>query len=209
MTDFASKILLYGASGHGKVIIECAESNAIKVNGIFDDNSQAEKLLNCPIVGSYDSKKYPELPLIISIGNNLIRKQVSQKVTHRPFTTIHTSAVISPSSLIGEGSVILHGSIVQASAKIGKHCIINTGATIDHDCAIEDFVHVSPQATLCGNVKIGEGTHIGAGATVIQGINIGKWATIGAGAVVVEDIPDYAIAVGCPAKIIKYQKQAV
>ena len=47
---------------------------------------------------------------------------------------------------------------------------------------------------------------IGIGAVIIQGIKIGKWAIIGAGAVIANDIPDYAMVVGVPGKIIKYLK---
>jgi len=57
---------------------------------------------------------------------------------------------------------------------------------------------------LAGNVEVGEGTHVGIGASVIQGVKIGKWATIGAGAVVIKDVPDFAVVVGSPARIIKY-----
>jgi acetyltransferase EpsM len=78
---------------------------------------------------------------------------------------------------------------------------------VDHDCVVGDYTHVSPNATLCGDVHLGEGTHFGAGATAIQGVRIGKWCTIGAGAVVISDIPDYATAVGCPARVIKINEQ--
>jgi acetyltransferase EpsM len=60
---------------------------------------------------------------------------------------------------------------------------------------------------LAGNVTIGEGSHVGIGATVIQGITIGKWVTIGAGTVIIKDIPDYAVVVGNPGKIIKYNNE--
>ena len=53
---------------------------------------------------------------------------------------------------------------------------------------------------------VGEGTQIGINATIRQGINIGKWATIGAGAVIVKDVPDYAVVVGNPGKIIRYNQ---
>ena len=75
---------------------------------------------------------------------------------------------------------------------------------MEHDCKISDFAHISPNAALAGNVEVGEGTHVGIGASVIQGIKIGKWATIGAGAVVIKDVPDFAVVVGSPARIIKY-----
>ena len=95
-------------------------------------------------------------------------------------------------------------AIINPSVSIGKHCIINSGTIIEHDCKIEDFVHICPGASLAGGVEVGEGSMVGIGSTVIQGIKIGKWATIGAGTVIVEDVPDFAVVVGVPGKIIKY-----
>ena len=66
---------------------------------------------------------------------------------------------------------------------------------------------MSPNVSLAGNVTIGEGSHIGIGSCVIQGIKIGKWATIGAGAVIIKDVPDYAVVVGNPGTIIKFNKE--
>ena len=54
-------------------------------------------------------------------------------------------------------------------------------------------------------ITIGNDVFIGANVTILDGITIGDGAIIGAGAVVTKDIPDYAIAVGCPIKIIKYR----
>lgn len=207
MKSYTQDVLLYGASGHCKVIIDCLDSVNIGVKGIFDDNSKQKTLFSIPVIDSYDKNKYSDLPVIISIGNNLIRKKVSKKIEHLFTTIIHSSASISPSAVLNNGSVIIHGAIVQSSTIIGKHCIINTAATVDHDCNLKDFVHISPNSTLCGNISVGEGAHIGAGATIIQGLNIGKWATVGAGAVVINDVPDYAVVVGCPARIIRFNKK--
>ena len=93
--------------------------------------------------------------------------------------------------------------VVNADVTIGKHCILNSGSIIEHDCVLSDYVHISPNASLAGNVSVGEGTQIGIGASVIQGITIGKWVTIGAGAVIIEDVPDFAVVVGNPGRVIK------
>ncbi len=196
-------MLLYGGSGHAKVIIDCMYAMGKEVHGIFDDNPALKALLDVNVVGTYQSSFLPEVPLVIAIGNNQIRQKVAQVIQHSFGLVHHPSALISTFARVEVGTVVFHNAIVQAGAVVGKHCIINTAASVDHDCELGDFVHISPNAALCGNVKVGEGTHIGTGASVIPGVKIGKWCTIGAGAVVIKDIPDYAVAVGVPARIIK------
>lgn len=192
-------MILYGASGHGKVIIDILEANGIRIDFVVDDNSDISELLDYEVhrnIGMYDEA-------IISIGSSVIRKQVvSQLTVNRYLKAIHPTAIISPRATIAEGTVVMQGAIIQTCANIGKHCIINTGASVDHDCKLADFVHVAPHATVAGNVEIGEGSWIGAGAVVKQGIKIGDWCMIGAGAVVVKDVPDNATVVGIPAKDI-------
>ena len=201
-------MIVYGASGHGKVIIEILEHIREPHIEIWDD---AEK----PPVWEYPVKRPSAagivIPgkMVISIGVNATRKKVAErfKDTAAFGTAIHSSTNISKRAIIGEGTVVMAGVTVNADTIIGKHCIINTSASIDHDCVLGDYVHISPNATLSGDVQVGEGTHIGSGASVIQGIRIGKWCTIGAGAVVIKDIPDHATAVGNPARVIKVKQQ--
>ncbi len=196
-------MLLYGASGHAKVIIDCLSSKDKEINGIFDDNTDLVSLNGYDVYNGYDENLNPEDELIIAIGENIIRKRIAQKVIHKFGKASHVSSVISPSSEIGPGTVIMHNAVVQPGARIGKHCIINTSSSVDHDCRIEDFVHISPKVTLCGGVQIGEGVHIGAGATVIPNVSIGKWCVVGAGAVITQNLPDYSLVVGVPGKVIR------
>lgn len=192
-------MIIFGASGHGKVISSIFEK---EVNFFFDDDSSITKFVNREVL-TYDSALKQDEKIIVAIGNNHIRKKVVDRVKHNFGTAIHSTAVVDRSVLIGDGSQLVHNSIIQAGTIIGEHCIINTGASIDHDCTIGDFCHIAPGATLCGNVTIGEGTLIGAGSTIIPGIKIGQWCTIGAGTVVINDVPDNAMVVGNPGKIIK------
>jgi sugar O-acyltransferase (sialic acid O-acetyltransferase NeuD family) len=195
---------LYGASGHAKVIIDILQSMGVPVQGLFDDNPDLKELCGIRVLGKFKQGHELEEPLIISIGNNRIRASIAQQLRVKYGQAISNTAILSPSASVGEGTVVMQGAILQAEARVGKHVIINTGAKVDHDCVVEDFAHVSPGAVLCGNVSVGEGTWIGAGAVVIPGVKIGKWCQIGAGAVVIRDIPDNAVAVGNPGKIIKY-----
>lgn len=199
---------LFGASGHAKVIIDILNASKVRIDGLFDDDPNCQSLKKIPFVGAYSNFQDKVDSLIISIGDNSIRKRIVESIQKTEFgIAIHPSAIISDDVTIGDGTAIMHGAIIQSSVTIGNHCIINTAASIDHDCIIEDYVHISPNSTLCGNVNIEEGAQVGAGAVIIPGRKIGRWAVVGAGAVVIRDVPDFAIVVGNPAKVIKINNQ--
>lgn len=191
---------LYGASGHGKVIKEIADACGVKVEGFVDDNPETNEVQGLPVLHTANGAD----EILISIGENHLRKRIAESLSC-PIASalIHPQSVVSTSSHLGNGTVVMAGAVINAETRIGRHCIINTGATIDHECLMKDYVHVSPHATLCGNVTVGEGAWVGAGAVVIPGIHIGAWSVIGAGSVVVEDIPDGCMAYGNPCRIIK------
>ena len=190
---------LYGASGHAKVIIDILEANQIKIDGLIDDNPEVNELLGYPVF----HKRNDLSPLIISIGNNQVRKMIAEKLHVEFGIAIHPSAIISSSAKIGEGTVVMPGCIINANAVIGRHCIINTGVTIDHECVIDDFCHIAPGVNISGCTTVGEGTWVGVGSCVIQCLHIGKNCMIGAGSVVVKDIPDSVVAFGNPCRVRK------
>jgi sugar O-acyltransferase (sialic acid O-acetyltransferase NeuD family) len=203
--SLTDRILLYGASGHAKVICEILESQRRIPYGLIDDNPLVTSLLDYTVYNTFQHAAVkPDDQFIISIGNNRIRKIVAQKLSGVTFTNaIHPSAVISSRSSIGQGTVVMSNVSVNVHSTIGEHVILNTNCSIDHDCVVEAFVHISPKVALAGNVQVGEGTQIGIGASVKQNIRIGKWVMIGAGAVIIRDVPDYAVVVGNPGRIIK------
>ncbi|MEI7581207.1 acetyltransferase [Runella sp.] len=196
-------MLLYGASGHAKVIISCLQANEVSVKGIFDDDLSKKELGLIPVVGSYRPDYEPQKQLIISIGANHIRQKVAAFIQHRFGKVIHPAALLDESVKVGEGSVVLHRAVLQADVQVGRHVIINTSASVDHECIIEDFSHIAPGAILCGNVRVGEGTIIGAGTIVTPNLTIGKHCLIAAGSVITKNIPDFAIVRGNPGRIIK------
>ena len=195
---------LYGASGHGKVVVDILKSKNIIISGILDDNPKIEFMSNIPVLKFVETKISSDNEIIISIGDNRIRKKIASNLNTSFFTALHASSIISEYATIKKGSVVMAGVIINSSVKIGEHCIINSGAIIEHDCEIGNYCHISPNASLAGNVNVGEGTHIGIGACIIQGVKIGKWVTIGAGSVIINDIPDFAVVVGNPGKTIKF-----
>jgi sugar O-acyltransferase (sialic acid O-acetyltransferase NeuD family) len=171
------------------------------VSYFIDDNSELEYFLDYKV--KRPNLEYEKVQLLITIGDNEIRKKVANSLIADFGIFISKEASICSDTVIGVGSQIIKGAILQPSVVVGDHTIINTKCSVDHDCVLGNFCHVAPGTTICGDVSVGNGTFIGAGATVIQGITIGHNVTIGAGAVVINDIPDNAVAVGNPAKVIK------
>lgn len=200
-------MFLYGAGGHARVVIDIILSSTdYKIDGIYDDSPSEKTIHNIPIFSLFPEENTKN-DIVISVGNNKIRKKITESLKANYLTVIHSKAVISKLDVeIGEGTVIMANAVINPNSTIGNHCIINTAAVVEHDCKIEDFVHISPNAALAGNVTIGEGTQVGLGANVIPGVNIGKWCVIGAGSTVIADIPDFSVVVGCPAKFIKSNK---
>lgn len=198
------KMYLYGASGHSKVIIDILKAHAIEVKVVFDDAPSVTSIYGVPVLVPSAEDFKTQDSVIISIGNNAVRKKIAERLDMIFPSAIHPTAFVSEKTEIGPGTVIMPNAVVNAFASIGNHCIINSGAVIEHDCVLGNFVHVSPNAALAGDVILEEGCHVGIGASVVQGVRIGKWATVGAGAVIITDVPDYAVVVGNPGKVKKY-----
>ena len=201
------QVWLYGVSGHALVILDTLNDLGVTVLGCFDDapnrSPDSSLKLHPGIKLAAGEFSRPPEAMLISIGSSKVRKMLANQLNGPFATVVHPSAIVSNTAEIGQGTVVFHSAVIQTRSKIGRHVIINTGASVDHENVIEDYVSVSPRATLCGNVHVGEGAFIGCGANIIQGIRIGKWATIGAGAVVIQDVPDYALVVGNPGRIVR------
>lgn len=196
------KLVIIGASGHGKVLLDIALKDGYEVVGFLDDNEKAQPVLGYPVLGrTADLVKYQaDCSFVIAIGANHIRERIASQYEVTWATLIHPAAVIGMDVEIGEGTVVMANAVINPSARIGKHCIINTGAVVEHDNQLEDYVHLSPKAVLAGTVAVGRRSQIGAGACVRNNLTITADVLVGAGAAVVKDIDEAGIYTGVPAR---------
>lgn len=204
---YKKKLIIIGAGGHGKVIVDIA----IKMKkwdciSFLDDDIENKTVSDFLVLGPIqEAYKYKEsAEFIIAIGNNKLREKIYNRLKKEGFaitTLIHPSTTIGIHSDIDEGSVIMAGVVINPFCKIGKGVIINTSASIDHDCTVGDFVHISPGVHVAGTSIIRNRTWLGIGSCVVNDISICEDTIVGAGAVVIGDILKPGIYLGIPAKI--------
>ncbi len=197
-----NRLIIIGASGHGKVVADIAQLNGYDDIVFLDDDENIKECAGYPIVGK--STEAPVGDVFIAIGNGKIRKRIMGFYRDRQQPVlIHPNAVVAKSVIIGKGSVVMAGAVINSGTQIGCGTIINTCSSIDHDCIIGDFVHIAVGTHLCGTIKVGELSWIGAGAIVINNINICSNVIIGAGAVVIDDVEQEGTYVGVPIRKLK------
>lgn len=197
------KLVIIGASGHGKVIADIARKNGYEEIVFLDDNESVYECGEYPVIGKSSEIEMIDADVIVGIGNAGVRKQIQESISkERMVTLVHPDAVVGEDIAIGVGTVIMAGAVINPGANIGKGCIINTCSSVDHDCEVGDYVHIAVGSHLCGNVTIGDKTWIGAGAIVSNNISICPNCMIGAGAAVVNDIQESGTYVGVPVRKI-------
>ena len=215
MNESYQKVVIFGSSGHAKVVIDILQKNkSFEIIGLIDSFvSKGNKTLGIPVLGDEDylpalCTEYPTLKGIIAIGDNWVRKTMYDKIISRCpnfefVSAIHPTATIGAGVVIKDGSVLTAHAIVNADARIGRFCILNTKSSLGHESTMRDFSSLAPGVTIGGNVSIGAYSAISLGVNVIQNITIGQHTVIGAGALVVTDIRKNRMAYGVPATEVR------
>ena len=211
-------LLVFGASGHAKVVLDAIERVATyRVIGLVSKvDTAASRVFGYPVLG--DDARVPSIledlevdAAVIAIGDNWKRHEVARSLRERypriAFPAIvHPSAQLARGVTIGDGAVLLAGVVVNSDASIGAFCLLNTSSSLDHDCRMEIASSLGPHAAVGGGAAIGAFSAVAMGATVLQQRRIGEHSVVGANALVLKDIPGYTVAHGAPAVPIRSRK---
>lgn len=198
-------LAIIGYSGHSYVCLDIAKKNKFIIEGYYDLNKKELNPYDLVYLGREDKYVNRKSSYFVTIGENQLRKKISEHVfaeNHNLVNLIHPSSIISSTSVMLNHNLISAGVIINAQVYIGKGTIINTASIIEHECFIDNYVHIAPGVVLLGNVKVGECSFIGANSVIKEGVEIGKNCVIGAGAVVLNDVQDNSTVVGNPAKLL-------
>lgn len=204
-------LIIWGAGGHGKVVLEAAQAMGMYSHIAFVDDAIQEdppfRGCSClPASGLASLRERGYQYIIVAIGDNLVRAACYQRALETGYEgarVVHPSAVISPSARFGQGTVVMPRVVINADAEVGEDVILNTAVLVEHDCRIGSHAHLSPGVVLGGGVTVGRAAHLGLGAIALPGAVIGEDARVGAGAVVLEHAPAGATMAGVPAREVK------
>jgi sugar O-acyltransferase (sialic acid O-acetyltransferase NeuD family) len=197
----SASVLIFGAGGHGKTLIELIRvDGALHPVGVIDDSPSVSNVLGVPVIGSRHDLadiRGDGIGLAVNaiggITNMSVRVEVSALLTSADFmmpVLIHPSAVVESSARVGPGSQVLAHSYVGSDVVLADGVIVNTGAVVSHDCVLGSHANISPGCLLAGGVSVGPRTLLGMGVTTYLGIDIGSDVRVGNGAAVIADVPD-------------------
>lgn len=208
------KLILIGGGGHCKSVIDVAESAGYNILGILDMPEDIGKsVLDYKVIGTDDDipQFADKAEFIITVGfikSPAIRMRIFDKVKEaggKLATIIASTAHVSRYASLGEGTVVMHQTVVNAGARIGENCIINTFCNIEHDAVIGDQCHISTGTMVNGDCKVGKMCFIGSQSVLANGISICDDVIVGAGSLVRKNILKPGIYSGNPA-ILKIKK---
>lgn len=212
-------LVIFGAGGVGRQVAQIVyDINSIKATwnliGYLDDDPAklGQSVASLSVLGDYhwlSSQRNTYVAVAIGLPQVLfkVHRQLESIQYQDVATLVHPSVWQPQRMMIGKGSIVYAGTVLDPDITIGAGCMINKGCTIGHDTVLGDFTSLAPGVNLGGAVDIGCGCYFGINSATVQGVSVGAWSVIGAGAVVIEDLPADVTAVGTPAKVIKTHKE--
>ncbi len=171
------KLLLVGAGGFGRVVLEHA-SLRYDCSFVDDGYNPGDMVCGAPVVGHISDiaalrKEFSHL--LVVIGNNKLRQSVYEKAQALgyDFPNIFCSSVyISPFAKVGWGCVFLNNAVIQNGSAVGNGVLLNPGVEIHHGCAVDDFALIYTNSVIRTYAKVGKRARIGSTVTVSNSVNV-------------------------------------
>lgn len=213
--NIENPVLIFGASGHAKVVIDIVEKSiAGNIIGLLDDFKPKDALVcGYKVLGSEEVlpqilEQYPKCSILIAIGDNWTRSLIVEKIIKLTpeitfISVIHPSVQVGKDVIVGKGVVIMPGAIINSQSEIGDFAIVNTMASVGHESIMREFSSLASNVTLGGNVEIGAYSAISISATILHGRKIGRHTVVGASSLITKDCMELSVFYGNPAKKIR------
>lgn len=220
MVGSKTPVVILGAGGFAVVVHEILSARPdVLVLGCTDkalglsERSLSEGV-SLRILGDDDilpdlAEQHPGLQAVLALGPDLmdVRARLIRMLDLEhipPLTVVHPRAIVSSLAQLGEGTVVSAGAIINAGSRVGRHCVITIGASLDHDAQLGSNVFVGQGARISSYVELHDNVVIEMGASINSRVSVGQGARVTGGAFVNTDVPDHAVVVGVPARVVRY-----
>jgi len=212
-------VVVIGTSGHAKVIVDILkkDSNYRLLGCLAHSKADIESFCGIPVLGEDAElsdlvERYQIHALVIGVGDNFRRSQIAARIQQfnpgvQFARAIHPQAIIAEDVQIGEGSVVMAGTVINSGCQIGRHCIVNSRASLDHDSILEDFSSLAPGVTSGGDCHIEQFSAVNIGAILAHGVTVGRHSVVGAGSLLLQSVESHVVAYGSPAKVIRTRQE--
>ncbi len=201
------QLVIFGAGGHGRVVLDICRAAGLEVLGFLDSDPRLHGLQveDLPILGGLEYLRANAGRIggvVPAIGDNRARRAVAEAARRIvPLAGVrHPMTWVSPTARVGAGCVVCPLAAVNTGAVVGDLAILNTACTVEHDCSVGAAAFVGPGARLLGGAMLEPGAFVGSNAVILPGRWVGRDAIVGAGAVVTRHVSAGAVVVGVPAR---------
>jgi sugar O-acyltransferase (sialic acid O-acetyltransferase NeuD family) len=168
------RVLVLGAGGHARPVIEALRATGTEILGLLDDAADAPLLGVCCLgpIASLAAHVGDGVGAVVAIGDNATRARLGALCRAQGVALpalVHPAALVSPSATLGEGAQVMARAVIGPLAILGPLALVNTGAIVEHDLVLGEAAHVAPGAVVCGFARIGTGATVAAGSVVPAG----------------------------------------
>ncbi|MBE0617459.1 MAG: acetyltransferase [Proteobacteria bacterium] len=205
----SSRLYLVGGGGHCRACIDVIEAeDRHRIAGIVDLPARlGEAVLGYRVTATdpdLERLAREECGFLVTIGHlgpaprRLETFAALQRLGTFLPTVVSPLAHLSRHARVGEGTIVMHGVIVNAAATVGVNAILNTGAIVEHDARVGDHCHISTGAVVNGGCRVGARTFVGSNSVLVHGVSVAADVVVGAGSVVHRDLTEPGVYAGNP-----------
>jgi sugar O-acyltransferase (sialic acid O-acetyltransferase NeuD family) len=204
------QLLIIGARGFGRETFFLAKQclgygTAFTIKGFLDDKADALAGLPgyAPIISSVENYVVQTNDVFTcALGSVKQKRHYVEMIKYKGGIfqkLIHSSAIVSPNTVIGEGCFICPNVQITVDVRIGDYTTITSNSLIGHDAKIGNYCHLGAFTFLGGHTELDDGVTLHPGAKVVPCKKVGAWATVGIGSVVLSNVKPGVTVFGVPA----------